>query len=89
MKKMSNSSEKSCGNCYYVAFDEKAYPCSMCTRGAERKDMFEPKRQYKALQMVDVRHETAVNPACQKCSNHPVNGGSGICFCTLGLQEAR
>ena len=29
------------------------------------------------------RKITAPNP-CQNCSNNPVNGGSGICFCTLG-----
>ena len=22
---------------------------------------------------------------CKKCNNHPSNGGSGICQCTLGL----
>jgi hypothetical protein len=22
--------------------------------------------------------------SCHNCSNHPSNGGSGICFCTLG-----
>ena len=22
--------------------------------------------------------------ACKNCSNHPINGGSGICSCTLG-----
>ena len=22
--------------------------------------------------------------ACKNCSNHPSNGGSGICHCTLG-----
>lgn len=25
-----------------------------------------------------------VAPACRGCSNHPSNGGSGICHCTLG-----
>ena len=25
--------------------------------------------------------------ACVHCSNNPKNGGSGICNCTLGLQE--
>ena len=25
-----------------------------------------------------------IPPACRGCSNHPSNGGSGICFCTLG-----
>ena len=24
--------------------------------------------------------------ACKECSNHPINGGSGICHCTLGSQ---
>lgn len=23
--------------------------------------------------------------ACKECSNHPSNGGSGICHCTLGV----
>lgn len=27
---------------------------------------------------------TAVPAACRACSNHPVNGGSGVCHCTLG-----
>ena len=27
-----------------------------------------------------------VPPACRCCSNHPSNGGSGICHCTLGSQ---
>ena len=26
----------------------------------------------------------AIPPACVNCSNHPFNGGSGICNCTLG-----
>lgn len=25
-----------------------------------------------------------VPPACRNCSNHPSNGGSGICQCILG-----
>ena len=29
---------------------------------------------------------TNIPPACRNCSNHPSNGGSGICFCTLGQQ---
>ncbi len=27
----------------------------------------------------------AIPEACRNCSNHPSNGGSGICHCTLGL----
>lgn len=26
--------------------------------------------------------------ACKSCSNHPSNGGSGICNCTLGTPQA-
>ena len=25
------------------------------------------------------------NSACDRCPNNPNNGGTGICFCTLGL----
>lgn len=28
------------------------------------------------------------NP-CHTCLNNPANGGSGICFCTLGLSDIR
>jgi hypothetical protein len=27
--------------------------------------------------------------ACKNCSNHPSNGGSGICNCTLGLPTVK
>lgn len=27
------------------------------------------------------------NEACVNCSNNPKNGGSGICFCTLGQMQ--
>lgn len=29
---------------------------------------------------------TNIPPACQNCPNHPSNGGSGNCSCTLGQQ---
>ena len=29
----------------------------------------------------------AVPPNCQHCSNHPSNGGSGICNCILGTSQ--
>lgn len=28
----------------------------------------------------------SVSSACVNCSNNPKNGGTGICFCTLGQQ---
>ena len=33
---------------------------------------------------IDVKTETDIPTACRSCSNHPSNGGSGICLCTLG-----
>ena len=29
---------------------------------------------------------STIPDACKGCSNHPSNGGSGICHCTLGTQ---
>lgn len=40
--------EKGCDNCYYTYFDEKAYPCSLCIRGIERTDQWQPSRKTKA-----------------------------------------
>ena len=34
------SDYKNCDNCYYELFDAESYPCSMCIRGIERKDMW-------------------------------------------------
>lgn len=28
-----------------------------------------------------------IPPACRNCPNHPINGGSGICHCTLGMPQ--
>lgn len=44
--------------------------------------------------IVDTIRECPVQPsdagfeasACRYCSNHPANGGSGICYCILGQQ---
>lgn len=32
-------------------------------------------------------HNLNIPAACQNCSNHPINGGSGICHCILGMQN--
>ena len=26
-----------------------------------------------------------IPPACRHCPNHPINGGSGICNCIMGM----
>ena len=40
--------DKGCDNCYYTYFDEKAYPCSLCIRGIERTDQWQPSKKTKA-----------------------------------------
>lgn len=35
---------------------------------------------------VQKQENKTISP-CDNCSNNPKNGGSGICFCTLGLQD--
>lgn len=37
--------------------------------------------------IVDCLVMKLIPPACRFCSNHPINGGSGICSCTLGGME--
>lgn len=73
--------EKGCDNCYYSYFDERAYPCSLCIRGIERTDMWQPSRKTKAtiskMEQVDkdinVRSKTepqterAETMSCQEC----------------------
>lgn len=41
-----NEKRIGCEFCYYEYFDGKAYPCSMCIRGEERTDKFEPKGRH-------------------------------------------
>ena len=49
-----NEERIGCEFCYYEYFDGKAYPCSMCIRGEERTDKFEPKgRQTKQTEKSD------------------------------------
>lgn len=37
----------------------------------------------------DVWEEKNISPSCRHCSNHPINGGSGVCWCVLGVPEIR
>lgn len=49
--------EKGCDNCYYTYFDEKAYPCSLCIRGIERTDQWQPSKKTKAEAQTEVKVE--------------------------------
>ena len=34
--------------------------------------------------MTSIGRDFDIPSVCRACSNHPINGGSGICHCTLG-----
>lgn len=38
-----NEQVHGCEFCFYECFDGRAYPCSLCIRGLERREMFKPK----------------------------------------------
>jgi hypothetical protein len=40
--------------------------------------------QGSVFKKIDTWSPSGIPEACRNCSNHPSNGGSGICFCTLG-----
>ena len=49
--------EKGCDNCYYSFFDERAYPCSLCIRGIERTDQWQPSKKTKADRKTENKSE--------------------------------
>lgn len=36
---------------------------------------------------INLQELSNIPDPCKVCSNHPINGGSGICHCTLGAQK--
>lgn len=53
--------EKGCDNCYYSYFDERAFPCSLCVRGIERTDMWQPNKKTKADRKTESNSEIPNN----------------------------
>jgi len=70
--------EKGCDNCYYTYFDEKAYPCSLCIRGIERTDMWQPSKKTKADLKDEPQAWTKEN--CKGCRYNEYPYDSGTCF---------
>ena len=46
-------------------------------------------QDYPIVWSSDVWEEKNIHPSCRHCSNHPINGGSGVCWCVLGVPEIR
>lgn len=71
----------------------KLYSCSDCTHTEDtcencaRYQMYFKTNfnKYNPLWTYqDIQTITNIPLACRNCSNHPSNGGSGICHCILG-----
>lgn len=78
--------KKGCDNCYYSYFDERAYPCSLCIRGIERTDQWQPSKKTKADTQIYWRNwkdqmwaEAVIEPQtdckmpyedCEDCETH-------------------
>ena len=43
--------------------------------------IYQNKQCWEIFQLITI---PAVSSPCFRCPNNPINGGSGICFCTLG-----
>lgn len=66
--------KKECPKCGY-SYIEKSDPII-------RVPYIEPT----VLEQPKISCADSINHACENCSNHPKNGGSGICNCILGTQ---
>ena len=59
------------------------------------KDSFEHPERGKRFSSIEEAfawlnsNEKDIPTSCRNCSNHPSNGGSVVCFCTLGMTEIR
>lgn len=56
--------------------------CYACVRKFN-KWLYESDNKYIAME------QEPIPDACKSCSNHPSNGGSGICNCTLGAPPVK
>ena len=73
----------------------KQYNCPDCTHIEDTCENCTRYQMYHKTNITETNifwpyHETltfiSIPPACRNCPNHPSNGGSGNCNCTLGTQ---
>jgi hypothetical protein len=93
--------EKGCDNCYYTYFDERAYPCSLCIRGIERTDQWQPSRKTKAdhktepsmeefIQgMKNLQLEIKTEPNCGECKHFNEQALTYMKQCEYYFMECR
>ena len=61
-----------------------------CVDGMHNEDLADWFKEYDVINPLIIdKTSTSIPDACKNCSNHPSNGGSGICNCTLGLPTVK
>lgn len=76
-------------NCKYLL------PCgwcdrknALCTYAPSQTIVTQPGLGQPSLQdYLTISGDSDIPPSCKNCSNHPSNGGSGVCHCILGLPQ--
>lgn len=62
------------------------YPCDNKTEYGFCKTTGCINKDYRYLMSnIEIPYAQPIPRPCKTCANHPSNGGSGICFCTLGM----
>lgn len=69
--------------------ENKGWICPICGRGNSPYVVSCPCYEIDTIQIITLPVIEDLNPIpapCRECSNHTLNGGSGICHCILGDQ---
>lgn len=62
----------------------KAYNCPDCSIITDSCDGCPRVNRFIDWSKLNIKSYSNVPDACKHCATHPSNGGSGICWCTLG-----
>ena len=70
--------------CCKIVYTDPPFEVYECFNCGWRSEIKQPiiRIPYKTTEMECLIE--SIPAACQKCPNHPLNGGSGFCNCTLG-----
>lgn len=62
---------------YPPIYVKKCYSCGWSEEQIQEQEIIR-------IPYSENKNDTYIPKPCIKCPNHPINGGSGICNCTLG-----